>query len=235
MEELDLKELISMFWSKKVQIVLITAIFIIIGIIYTIGFVTPKYTSSTRLVLATSNSSTQSSGTITTTDLTLNSNLVSTYRELVKSTNVVRQVISNLGMVADEEQIKKQISVTSVTNTALIEISVTDINPTNAAKIANELANVFIDEVTKIYKLDNVYVLDKAEIDENPSNINHIRDVAIFTFLGIVVSAAYVIIANMLDTTIKTVEDVEKGFKVSVLATVPMLDFTNAKKGGKKK
>lgn len=235
MEELDLKELISMFWSKKIQIILITAIFIIIGIIYTIGFVTPKYTSSTRLVLATSNSSTQSSGTITTTDLTLNSNLVSTYRELVKSTNVVRQVISNLGMVADEEQIKKQISVTSVTNTALIEIAVTDINPTNAAKIANELANVFIDEVTKIYKLDNVYVLDKAEVDENPSNINHIRDVAIFAFLGIVVSAAYVIIANMLDTTIKTVEDVEKGFKVSVLATVPMLDFTNAKKGGKKK
>ena len=235
MEELDLKELISMFWSKKIQIILITAIFIIIGIIYTIGFVTPKYTSSTRLVLATSNSSTQSSGTITTTDLTLNSNLVSTYRELVKSTNVVRQVISNLGIVADEEQIKKQISVTSVTNTALIEISVTDINPTNAAKIANELANVFIDEVTKIYKLDNVYVLDKAEIDENPSNINHIRDVAIFTFLGIVVSAAYVIIANMLDTTIKSVEDVEKGFKVSVLATIPMLDFTNAKKGGKKK
>lgn len=235
MEELDLKELISMFWSKKIQIILITAIFIIIGIIYTIGFVTPKYTSSTRLVLATSNSSTQSSGTITTTDLTLNSNLVSTYRELVKSTNVVRQVISNLGIVADEEQIKKQISVTSVTNTALIEIAVTDINPTNAAKIANELANVFIDEVTKIYKLDNVYVLDKAEIDENPSNINHIRDVAIFTFLGIVLSAAYVVIANMLDTTIKSVEDVEKGFKVSVLATIPMLDFTNAKKGGKKK
>ena len=94
MEELDLKELLMLFWNKKVKILLIVAIFMAIGIIYTIGFVTPVYTSSTSLVLATSNSSQQSSGTITTTDLTLNSNLVSTYRELVTSTSVVRQVIS---------------------------------------------------------------------------------------------------------------------------------------------
>ena len=54
MEELDLKELFEIFWSKKVQIILIILIFAVIGIIYTMGFVTPVYTSSTTLVLATS-------------------------------------------------------------------------------------------------------------------------------------------------------------------------------------
>lgn len=235
MEELDLKELLMLFWNKKVKILLIVAIFIAIGIIYTIGFVTPKYTSTTSLVLATSNNSQQSSGTITTTDLTLNSSLVSTYRELVTSSSVVRQVISNLGITMEEEQLKKEISVSSVTNTALIKISVTDENSINAAKIANELANVFAEEVTKIYKLDNVYVLDKAEVSETPSNVNHAKDVIIFACAGLVVAVLYVIILNMLDTTIKSAEEVEKQFKVPVLASIPLYNFEPVKKGGKKR
>ena len=34
MEELDLKELFTMFWSRRLYIVLITAIFLIIGVNY---------------------------------------------------------------------------------------------------------------------------------------------------------------------------------------------------------
>ena len=41
MEEIDLKELVQLFWGKKVQIILIVAIFAVVGFIYTIGFVTP--------------------------------------------------------------------------------------------------------------------------------------------------------------------------------------------------
>ena len=102
MEELDLKELFEIFWSKKVQIILIILIFAVIGIIYTMGFVTPEYTSSTTLVLATSNGENQSAmnttNSITTTDITLNSKLVSTYSVLVRSKDVLGQVISNLGI-----------------------------------------------------------------------------------------------------------------------------------------
>ena len=42
MEELDLKELLQVFWEKRLQIILITAIFMTIGAIYSLGFVTPK-------------------------------------------------------------------------------------------------------------------------------------------------------------------------------------------------
>ena len=38
MEELDLKELFNLFWSKKAAIILIILIFMVIGVIYTIGF-----------------------------------------------------------------------------------------------------------------------------------------------------------------------------------------------------
>ena len=98
MEELDLKELFVMFWNKKAQIILVVLIFIAIGVIYTVGFTTPKYSASTSLLLAGSGSSGTQTNTITTTDVTLNSKLVSTYSELVKSKNVLGQVISNLNI-----------------------------------------------------------------------------------------------------------------------------------------
>ena len=41
MEELDLKELFSIFWNKKTEIILITLIFMLIGVIYSFAFVTP--------------------------------------------------------------------------------------------------------------------------------------------------------------------------------------------------
>ena len=236
MEELDLKELFSLFWNKKVQIILIVLILIVIGVIYSYGFVTPVYTSSTTLVLATSEASGQTETadtSITTTEITLNSKLVSTYSELVKSKNVLRQVLSNLKIEVAEEALRNNVQVTSVKDTELIEISVTNENASYAAKIANEIAKVFTEKVAEIYNINNVHVVDEAELQDSPSNINHIKDVVIFAFIGLVIAVIYVLIANMLDTTIKTPEEVEREFKLPVLATIPIYEFEN-ERGGRK-
>ncbi len=236
MEELDLKELLMLFWNKKVKILLIVAIFMLIGIIYTIGFVTPVYTSSTTLLLATSGNSADKTNTITTTDITLNSKLVSTYSTLIKSKTVLRQVISNLGVNISEDELEKSITVSQEKDTEIIRISVTNADATTAAKVANEVAKVFSQRVSEIYKINNVQVVDQAEVDTIPSNINHAKDIMIFACVGIVVSVMYVLIANMLDTTIKTAEEVEKEFKVPVLASIPLYNFEPVKvKGGKKR
>lgn len=238
MEELDLKELFNIFWSKKVAIILIVLIFIVIGVIYTIGFTVPMYSSSTTLVLATSgNTETNANTTITATEITVNSKLVSTYSELVKSKNILRQVISNLGIKVDEEKLRKNITVSSVKDTELIEITVKDENPVYSAQIANEIAKVFTEKVKDIYNIDNVQIVDEAEVANMPSNINHEKDVIIFTFIGLVIAVCYVLIVNMLDTTVKTAEDIENGFKVPVLASIPIYETDIQKikgKGGRK-
>lgn len=235
MEELDLKELLMLFWNKKVKILLIVAIFTLIGVIYTIGFVTPVYTSSTTLLLGKSDSSTGKTDTITTTDITLNSKLVSTYSVLIKSKSVLRPVISNLSIDLSESELEKSITVSQEKDTEIIRIAVTNANATTAAKLANEIAKVFTQKVTDMYKINNVQVVDEAEVSAAPSNINHAKDVIIFAFVGIVVAAMYVLIANMLDTTIKSAEEVEKEFKVPVLASIPLYNFEPVKKGGKRR
>ena len=236
MEELDLKQLFNIFWSKKVQIILIVLIFIVLGVIYTVGFTTPMYSSSTTLLLAGSESGgEETANSITTTDITLNSKLVSTYSVLVRSKDVLSQVISNLGMDISWESLRNNVKVSSVEDTEVIEISVTTNNAENSANIANEIAKVFTEKVAEIYNINNVHVVDEAEPENTPSNINHEKDVIIFAFIGLVVAVIYVLLANMLDTTVKTAEDIEKEFKLPVLASIPVYENAIQKrKGGKR-
>ncbi len=243
MEELDLREVFNMFWNKKVQIIVITLLFVIIGGVYSFMFTTPKYKSSTTLVLSTSNDTTKAGKTttsdtdaITQADVTLNSKLVSTYSELVKSKAVLRQVINDLDIKdLNEEELKKSVTVNAVKDTELIEISVTSTNSSYPSKIANEIAKVFTAKVAEIYNINNVHVVDKAEVSKTPYNINHIKDIIIFAFIGVVVATAKILLMNMLDNTVKTEQDVEKSTGLLVLAQVPKIN-TNTKKGkgGKK-
>ena len=78
MEELDLKEIFNMFWTRKVHIILIILIFIIIGILYSYLYVSPLYKAYTTILLATSSvegAGNNSGSTITSSDITLNNNL----------------------------------------------------------------------------------------------------------------------------------------------------------------
>ena len=234
MEELDLKELFDLFMSKIFQILIIVIVFIGIGVVYTLGFVDPKYSAKTTLVLASAGGS-ETSNAITTTDVNLNSKLVSTYSEIVRSDAVVGTVIKNLELSIKDNELKKQVSVSAVEDADIIRITVTNEDADEAAKIANEIAKVFSDKIKELYKINNINVLDQAIANYTPSNINHTKDVIIFAFIGAVISVAYVLIANMLDTTIKSTEDIEKGFGIPVLVSIPLIDNITNVKGGKRK
>ena len=235
MEEIDLKELLNVFWNKRILIIVTTIIFAIIGAVYTIGLKTPLYSSSATLVLAMAETKeNREENFITTTDVTLNSKLVSTYSELIKSKKVLRQVITNLGIEDDQEELKRNVKVSSVEDTEVIKITVTHRNPVYAAKIANEITKVFSKEVNELYKIDNVYIVDEAEVENMPSNINHIRDIVLFALIGLVLSFAYVFILNMLDNTIKSAEDIEKPYNIPVLPNIPFIENFENEKGGKK-
>ena len=236
MEELDLKELIQIFWEKRIQILLITAIFIVIGVIYTVGFVKPKYQSKTSLLLATNSSNQSSANGITINDLNINSKLVSTYSDMVNGNKIPREVIKNLGMDLQEDGVRKSISIKARDNADMIDIIVKYDDPVIAQKIANETANVFIENVKQYYKIENLYIYDEAEVENEPYNINHKKDVLIFAVIGIVIAFGYVLIGNMLDTTVKSVQDIEKISGVTVLASIPVYDLTESKgrRGGKR-
>ena len=236
MEELDLKELISIFFEKKILIILVVIIFAMLGAIYTLKFIVPEYQSETSLVLVQVERENALEGSaISTSDITINSKLVEDYRVLAKSKNIVEEVKNNLNLTESTESIRNSITVSSVQDTRVIKISVTHTNPELACKIANETADVFVEKVSDMYKTSNLYVWEKAEVPSAPSNINLFKNVIIFAFLGTVLVIIYILLINMLDTTVKTDIDIEKSLQLPVLASIMLTDENTKKKHKSKK
>ena len=236
MEELNLKQLINIIWNGKKYIIITIILAILLGIGYSYFLVTPKYEASTTLVLAKAEEKTTNeiSTGITQTDLNLNQNLVSTYRELIRSKTVIREVMENLKITdLKENTLKNNISVSSVKDTELIEITVRDENPERATNIANEIAKVFTVQVAEIYNINNVHVIDKAETNNIPYNVHHAKDIFVFVLIGVIFSIVSIIIISLLDTTVKTQEDIEKTTGMIILAEIPEISF-DLKVGGRR-
>ena len=227
--EIDVRELLKFFISKIKIIILCTFIFAIIGIIYINFIIVPKYHSSTTLILV-SNDNSQNS-TMLQSEVTLNKNLVTTYSEIVKSRTVLTKVIDKLNLDVDVSDLSNQITVTSVENTEIIKIEVNDKSAKKAQKIAETTADVFKDEVQKIYNLTNVSVVDKAYLAEKPYNINPVKQLLIFACSGIVIGSFIVFLIFYFDTSIKSSEEVEEKLGLPVIGKVVLVE---TKRGHKK-
>ena len=218
MEEINLKDLANYFVSKIIIVVVIMVAVLWLGNIYSLVFKTPMYKSTSTLVLV--NESNNNSA-ITQSDITLNNNLVSTYTEIIKSRNVLEKVIKNLKLDMTAKELSNKISVSSTTNTQLITVNVMDSNNKEARKIAREIDKVFIEETSKIYKINNVAVVDEASLEKSPYNMNVIKENIIYLFVGIVLSVGTILVMYTFDTSIKSVEDVEEKLELTVLGSVP--------------
>lgn len=232
MEELDLKELISMFLEKKLLIILVIIIFAIMGAIYTLKFIVPEYEASISLVLVQlgTEATTDSTTSISTTDITINSKLVENYREIAKSRSVADTVKENLHLDIPTSEIQENIAVNSISDTELIRVTVTNEDPKLAYDIATEFAKVFADKVEGLYNIRNVHILDEAQLPQEPCNIHLSKNVLIFAFVGAILVFAYILLINMLDTTVKSDIDIEKALNLPVLASIALTDDSYKKK-----
>ena len=232
MEELDLKELISMFLEKKLLIILVIIIFAIMGAIYTLKFIVPEYEASISLVLVQlgTAATTDSATSISTRDITINSKLVENYREIAKSRVVADTVKQNLHLDIPTSEIQQNIAVNSISDTELIRVTVTNKDPKLAYDIATEFAKVFADKVEGLYNIRNVHILDEAQIPQEPSNIHLSKNVLIFAFVGAILVFGYILLINMLDTTVKSDIDIEKALNLPVLASIALTDDNYKKK-----
>ena len=108
MEEFNISEFIKYYFS----LIVIVILFIILGAVgswyYTDYIQVPMYKSQTSLVLTRAGDST---GSITQNDISLNKNLVATYREIIKSRRILSNVISNLNLDITEKELSDKVSV----------------------------------------------------------------------------------------------------------------------------
>lgn len=229
MEEINLKDLFTYFLSKLSFIAIVTVLVGIIGCIYAIFLQTPMYNSYTTLLLTRVSDDKNGAG-LTTSDITINSKLVGTYSEIIKSSRIKSQVISDLDLDFSESRLDKMVTVTNVANTELIKISVSSDDPELSASIANKIATVFSEEIVDIYSIQNLSIIDKAKPASNPYNINIVKQIVIYLAAGFIVSMVLVFVIYYFDNKIKSVEEVEQKIQLPILGAVPNRTYKAKKK-----
>ena len=219
-EDIDIKRILEIILSKKLLIVLILLFSILFGYAYSYYYKKPEYKSSVTILLVADENKTNKE--LTQTDLNINNGLISTYSSIAKSTNVVKKTIENLELNMSASSLQKKVDAKQIDSTQFLKISVTNANPELAKNIANELAQVFTQQIKEIYNLQNISIVDEAEVESTPCNVNHMKDIIMFAFAGLFLAMVSVVAIFMFDDTIKSEEDIEKNVKLKAIGTLPV-------------
>lgn len=159
------------------------------GSVYSLFFKTPIYESSTSIVL-----SGDGKNQITQNDISLSKSLASTYAEIAKSRQVLGKTIESLGLEASYESLAKQVSVSTVSDTVILKISIESEEANKSKEIADSVAKYFMEEISSIYDITNIRILDKAVVASSPININLIKDELMYGVAGLALSLGIVFI-----------------------------------------
>jgi len=80
--------------------------------------------------------------------------------------------------------------------------------------------------------IDNVNILSKAKVEENPAPIKPkpLLNMALALVVGLMLGIGIAFLLEYLDNTIKSEQDIERLLQVPVLGAVAAFDHTNKKK-----
>lgn len=220
-ETIELRELLEILLKRKLLILIITLTCTVAGGVYSVFLITPMYKSETTLMVNGAKSMTDIASSLDIGSINLSQKLVVTYGEIVKSRIVLEQTIKHLKLDMTYEELFKKITAQQVGGTEILKISVEDEDPAEAAKIANKISGVFVKEVMRILKVNNVETIDKAIPMPKPINIKITLNVAISMILGLMLGVFIAFMMEYLDNTIKTENDIEKYLELPVLGLIP--------------
>lgn len=143
--------------GRRIWWALIPPVLVAGALAYVLYTAVPVYRSTTTLIV------TNGSGDKLDYDtLLFNRNLAKTYLEVARSASVAGGAIRKLDLPMMVTELQDRMSVTTVRDTEVIAISVTDTDPRRAAAVANTVALIFGEQYKEYTNLDNLRLLDPA-------------------------------------------------------------------------
>lgn len=244
-QEISLKDLLSLLLSKIKFIILITVLGMLAAFLYAELVLPVQYTSSVSIYVKNSSDDQDANGASTIGDLNAAKSLAGTYIVILGDDVVYDQVsdmlledyeaddLKKFFTVKEDDgeysipagQIKKLVSITAVNETEVIKIQATTRSPQLSADICTYIADIAPELLTRVTKAGSVESIGKAKVPENPSSPNVRNITLIGGAIGLLLSAAAVIIANLLDNRVSSADEIRQRYSIPVLAEIPDLEM----------
>lgn len=184
----------------------------------TVNYITPQYKATATLFIG---KDAQGFGEINLSDLSLDSKLVSDYRELIKTRLVTDQVIDELALVASQGSLTGKLSISVVGESRFMYVTFIDTVPARAEIVVNTLADVLANEAERIVGVKNVQIVDYALRPTRPISPNIASNVMLAVIGGAALAIGLILLGILLDNTITNEENIELSFETPVLGVIP--------------
>ena len=195
--EIDLSQLLKLL-KKNIRLIIILALVgIIIAASATTFLISKKYQSQGSVLLKAD----VVNGSLDSTQVNTNKMMVNNYVKLLQGNNIQDQVAKNLNITSAE--VRSSLSITNTTDTQIIEISSTTVDPGLSKRIVDETISVFTTLIQEKLDVTNVTIVDQPEVNPNPVSPSMVKNVIIGAVAGIVISLGYLLLTYLLDTVNK--------------------------------
>lgn len=225
-ETIDLLEVLEVVRQHILIVVLATVIAAAVGFGVSRFLMVPQYEASALMIVNTRQDTTAN---VTSDQINSATKLVSTYSIIIKSDTVLQQVINNLGLALTYNELHDRVAVTAVDDTQVMKVTVQSDNPEWARQVCEQITLISPDVILESVEAGSVKLISQASVTPEPVSPNVMRNTAVATLLGLVVSVGIVILRELLDNKIKTEDDVRKYLDLPVVGVIP-----NYEMGGKR-
>lgn len=175
------------------------------------------YTATTDMYVLASSEGSKSSSALS-SDLSASQMLTNDVATLLQSDRVMSDAADQLGLPNLRGY---NITVTSESTTRVITLQVTSSDAQGSANVANALADCVSNVAQEVMNVESVNVIDEAPTPEAPSGPNRMLYVAVAAMAGLFAAVAIVVLMDVIDTRVRSAEDVEELLELPVIGRIP--------------
>ncbi|MEG1996224.1 MAG: Wzz/FepE/Etk N-terminal domain-containing protein [Oscillospiraceae bacterium] len=244
-KDLDIKTLFSILLHNLKYIIAAIILGVILAIVITKVFIDPKYNSSVSIYVNNSNE-VNTNANLNINDITASQKLVDTCIVILTNDEILTKVSESLlekystdelddylglaningKMMPSPASIRKTIAMASVNQTQILKIDVLTKNPKLSNDICTTLATFAPDTLKQIVKVGSAEQIAVPTLNNTPASPSVVKNATIGALLAAVITILIIILRFVLDTTIKTSDDIKDNFDLAVLGEVPDLSLT---------
>ena len=228
--DIDIFELLDT-WKRHLPVIILFAIIGgLIGYVYTLFYITPRYRTSASMFVV----SASANSAIDVSDLSFGSTLTGDYIALVKSRNMLERVIADTGDPLTTGQLSNMVTVSNTSGTRILVFTVSSTSPQQAMRLANSFvkqAITFLPETMGV-KDNFPREIDSAMLPSTPYNMNYMKNLMIGMAIGAILIMGIYALRCILNDTFDNSDDVEKALGIMPLAVIPENDQKHGKGGG---
>ena len=226
----SVNDIISIFLKRLWLIIVLAVVGGGISYAYSHFVIPKKYTSSVTMYVYNQNGDRMPASS----DFLFAQKLVDTYIVILRSNQVLEAVASEIlseGIEYEPWEIRGMLTAQAVQKTEVFEISIACENPQHAQIIANKISIVAPPEIIRVVKAGSVEVVDKASVSETHSSPNIPQNTIIGIISGIALAFGLAFLLELMNTSIKSKEDLTETFSLPVLTMIPNLSVSSGKSG----